>query len=253
MQISADGTLLVCTNRDNGTASVVDLATQRTVHEIELGLHPEGVTFLGESTRCAACVYGDDKIVFFDAGTGELAGSVDVFDEPYGIVATRDGRRVFACLEFPGRIIEVDADKKEVVREFPGGAYPRGLAISSDDATLYVTEYLTGTVRAFDLAAAKEVRNWPGASTDNLARQIVLHPTLDRAYVPHIRSKIDVAHGSGSIFPYVGIVDTDPQEDERPRKRIPMDSFRGVLVTANPWECGLPSRACRSSRPRSTP
>lgn len=239
MQISADGTLLVCTNRDNGTATVIDLANRQKRHEIKLGLHPEGVTFIGDGTHCAACVYGDDKIVFFDAATGKQTGAVDVFDEPYGIVSSPDGRRVYACLEFPGRILEIDPEAKEVVREFPGGKFPRGLAITADGKTLYATEYLTGTVRAFDLAAAKEIRNWPGSTMDNLARQIVLHPTLDRAYLPHIRSKTNVAQGAGSIFPYVAVLDTDPEGDERPRKRIPMDSFRSVLVTANPWECEL--------------
>ncbi len=31
MDISADGKLLACSNRDNGSVSIVDLATQKTV------------------------------------------------------------------------------------------------------------------------------------------------------------------------------------------------------------------------------
>ncbi len=239
MQISTDGKLLVCTNRDNGTATVVDLATRQKLHEIPLGYHPEGVTFLGDSKLCAACVYGDDKIVFFDAAAGKTLGEVDVFDEPYGIVSTSDGSRVFVCLEFPGRIVEIDAKSREVLREFPAGKFPRGLAITADDSQLYLTEYLSGSVRAIDVATAEVIHEWPGLSSDNLARQIVIHPTLNRAYFPHIRSKIEVAHGEGSIFPYVSMVDTRPVDGESNRKRIPMDSFRGVLVTANPWECEI--------------
>ena len=86
--------------------------------------------------------------------------------------------------------------------------------------------------------------SWPttrercGCSTDNLARQIVLHPTRPKAYMAHIRSKVSAAHGSGSIFPYVTVIDTR-KKDGRRRKRIPMDSFLGNRVTANPWDCTI--------------
>ena len=239
MQITQDGKWLVCTNRDNGTASVVDLESRKTVREIELGHHPEGVTFLGPSRLCAACVYADDEIVFFDSGSGEIQGRLEVFDEPYGIVSNSEGTRVYVTLEYPGQILEIDARSHKVLRTIEAGSFPRGLAISDDDKTLYLTEYLTGNVRSIDVLTGKPVKEWKGVTTDNLARQIVLHPTLDRAYVPHLRSKIDVAHGEGSIFPYVAVIKTKHEPDDVPRKRIPMDSFRGTLVTANPWECEI--------------
>lgn len=239
MQISADGELLVCTNRDSGTATVIDLRTRQKLREIPLGQKPEGLTFLGQSHLCAACIYGDDQICLFDADTGEMLHRIDVFDEPYGIVSSQDGSKLYACLEYPSQILEINAKAGEVTRKFDGGKFPRGLALAADDRTLYVTEYLTGTVRSFDVTTGQEINNWPGLSTDNLARQIVLHPILDRAYMPHLRSKTSVAHGEGSIFPYVTIINTKPKPDDKPRKRIPMDSFRGTLVTANPWECDL--------------
>lgn len=237
MQISSDGKLLVCTNRDNGTVSVVDLATRQKLREIPLGLHPEGVTILADSTKCAACVYGDDAIVFFDAVTGEIEGRVEVFDEPYGIVSSPDGSKVYVCLDYPGQLLEIDVASRKILATHELGKFPRGLAISADGNLIYATEYYTGNVISFDLRTKKLADEWVGVKTDNLARQIVLHPTLDRAYVPHIRSKVDVAHGEGSIFPYVAVIKTKPEPDDSKRKRIPMDSFRGVTVTANPWEC----------------
>src|SRR5262249_53075947 len=109
------------------------------------------------------------------------------------------------------------------------------------------TEYLTGVVRQIDLADGKTVDSWAGTEQDNLARQIALHPTRNKAYVPHIRSRVHAPHGSGGIFPYVAVIDTVTAEkpasesDEPPsrRKRVQMDSFRGVTVPANPWELAL--------------
>jgi YVTN family beta-propeller protein len=52
---------------------------------------------------------------------------------------------------------------------------------------------------------------------------------------------VTAVHGEGSIFPYVSAVDTaqdNPSEGKR-RRRIPMDAFRGALVTANPWETAI--------------
>jgi hypothetical protein len=112
------------------------------------------------------------------------------------------------------------------------------VALAEADRRLLVTEYYTGNVRAVDLATGQVVDAWEGLSTDNLARQIALHPTRPKAYLPHIRSKITAVHGEGSIFPYVTVIDTQPAEGNR-RKRIPMDSFVGNRVTSNPWEVAV--------------
>lgn len=238
MQISSDGKLLACTNRDNGTVTVVDLAEQKVLREVKVGKKPEGATFLGETHKLAVAVYDEDKVVFLDADSGKTLGTVEVFDEPYGVVSNKAGNRVFVTLDYPGRIVEIDAASYKSLRSFAGGRFPRGLAISADDTRLFVTEYYTGNVIAFDAASGKQSDLWKAASTDNLARQIVLHPTRPKAYVPHIRSRVSAAHGEGSIFPYVTVVDTNAGEGKR-RKRIPMDAFVGNRVTANPWEIAV--------------
>jgi ribose/xylose/arabinose/galactoside ABC-type transport system permease subunit len=95
-----------------------------------------------------------------------------------------------------------------------------------------VTQYYTGAVLAIDLATEKIVDRWPGISNDNLARQIAIHPQRDKAYIPHIRSRVTSVHGEGSIFPYVSIIDTESGGGSR-RRRVPMDAFLGNLVPYN--------------------
>ena len=109
MDISDDGKLLACTNRDSGTVTIVDLATNSKLREVRIGEHPEGISFLGKSHRLAAAVYADDKVVFVDGDSGEELGYTEVFDEPYGIVSSADGKRIFVTLDYPGRIVEIDA------------------------------------------------------------------------------------------------------------------------------------------------
>ena len=243
LDISTDGRLLACSNRDSGTVTIVDPATFTKLREIPVGHKPEGVTFLGDSHQLAVAIYADDAVVFVDADKGEVLGRCEVFDEPYAVVSTRDGSRVWVTLEYPGQLIEIDAKSHKILRTLAAGSFPRGLALASDQRTALVTEYYTATVRLLELASGKELAAVPASATDNLARQITVHPTRPKAYVPHQRSKTTAAHGEGSIFPYISVIDLptaagQPKEDLK-RKRIPMDSFIGNLVTASPWEVAV--------------
>lgn len=259
MDISADGTLLACSNRDSGTVSVVDLKTNAKVREVNVGHKPEGVSFLGGSHSLAVAVYHDDVVVFVDADTGKTLGKADVADEPYGVVSSAAGDKVYVTLSYPGQVVEIDAATRTVSRTMPAGPFSRGLAISADGSRLFVTEFYTAVVLALDVSSGKVVDRWAGIRSDNLARQITLHPNgRPKAYLPHIRSATEHAHGEGSIFPYVSVVDTKPVEpkpgdaqsaDAKPaadpaapsdrRSRLPMDSFVGTRVTANPWEIAV--------------
>lgn len=238
MDISADGKLLACSNRDNGSVSIVDLATQKTVREIPVGKHPEGVSFLGSTHKLAVAVHDEDVVLFLNADEGQELGRTTVFDEPYGIVSTRDGSRVYVTLSYPGQLIEIDTTTHQTLRQWEAGKFAKGLAIAPDESRLYVSEYYTGVIRSFDRATGKAVEEWVGSPQDNLARQLVVHPTRPKVYLPHQRSKNTIAHGSGSIFPYVSIADIDSKADTR-RKRVQMDSFTSVYVVANPWEVAV--------------
>ncbi len=234
MDIAADGRWLACSNRDNGTVSIVDLQTRKTVREISVGPKPEGVSFVGDTHQLAVACYATDEVVLVDTDSGTIQKRIEVFDEPYGIVTSSNGERIYVTLEYPGQVIAISPVSAKITRTYHVGKFPRGIAIDESANRIFVTEYLTGTVRAIDLATGEAIDEWPGASTDNLARQLVVHPTRPKVFVPHIRSKVSANHGNGSIFPYITVLDTRTDRDRR-KARVPMDSFRGVLVTANPW------------------
>lgn len=241
MDISRDGSRLVCSNRDSGTVSMVDLSNHKKLWEVAVGKHPEGVSFLGEGHDVAVAVYDEDSVVILSA-KGEKQKTVSVFDEPYGVVSSADGKRLFVTLDFPGDVVEIEIASGSVVRTIEVGEFCRGLAYSERENRLYVSEYYTGNVSAVDLASGKLADSWPGISNDNLSRQITLHPTRNKLYLAHIRSRVTAVHGEGSIFPYVSAIDTAPNGtglESKRRRRIPMDAFRGALVTANPWDCAI--------------
>lgn len=237
MDVSTDGRFLACANRDSGTVTIIELESFTKTAEIEVGKHPEGISFVGDSLQLAVAVYDEDRVVFVDAGTGEVVGDVEVFDEPYGVVSDAAGESVYVTLDYPGEVVEIDVATRSVLRRLDAGRFVRGVALSEPAGRLLITEFYSGIVRAIDLESGSVVDEWIGTSADNLSRQITLHPQRPKAYLPHIRSAITVAHGAGSIFPYVSIIDTE-QDEGRRRKRIPMDAF-SAGVTSNPWEVAV--------------
>src|SRR5437773_8943459 len=102
-------------------------------------------------------------------------------------------------------------------------------------------------LHAVDLKDWKVVDSWKGHSTDNLCRNVVLHSRRPKAYLSHIRSKIDVIDSSGSIFPHLSICDLAPASgvsdhpDSRSKRRSSMalDTYNGVYVVTNPWESAI--------------
>ncbi|MGQ0637425.1 MAG: beta-propeller fold lactonase family protein [Planctomycetaceae bacterium] len=238
LDISADGKLLATANHDNGTVSIVDLASATVLHEVRVGTRPEGVTFVGPTHTLAATVYGDDKVVLLDADRGEVTGEIDVFDEPYGVVSNAGGSKLYVTLEYPGAVVEIDVAQRQIVRTIAAGAFVRGLALSPEGARLYVTEYLSAAVVAIELASGRVVDHWQAGASQNLARQVALHPTRPKAYVPHIRSRVNVNQGEGSVVPIVTVVDTRPGEGAR-RTTLPMDAFHRLFVVSNPWEVAV--------------
>jgi YVTN family beta-propeller protein len=239
LDVSPDGRLLLAANPDNGTVTVIDLTARKAMREIPVGDKPEGVAWVGAGPEAAATVYRENRVVFFNARDGQVLAKLAVADEPYGLVANRAGSRAWVTHDYPGTVSEIDLRSRCVVREIPVGPFVRGLALDPQEANLYVTHYRSGVLSRVDLAAGKVVDTWTGHSTDNLCRSVVLHPHRPKAYLSHIRSRIEIVDGSGSIIPHLSICDLVPPNGSRRRTSLALDTYNGVYVVTNPWESAI--------------
>jgi len=239
MDVHPDGARLAVANTDAGTITVVDLKTRKKLAEFPCGDHPEGVTWAGKSDTILATVWGDDRVIFYDAAKGHQF-TLKVDDEPYGIVSTADGKFAYVTHDYPGTISEIDVAARKVTRTFPVGKFTRGLALSGDEKTLYATEFFTATLVAVSRETGKVTDTWPGYETDNLARNVVLHPKRPKAYISHLRSRVTSFDARGSIFPQLSMCDLwEKPKDEKRRRSITLDTYNGVYVMANPWEAAI--------------
>jgi YVTN family beta-propeller protein len=242
MDVSPDGRWLLVANPDNGSVTVVDTARRQAVREIAVGEKPEGVTWIGDGPEAAVTVYHEDKVVFFNSQDGRVIAKLGVPDEPYGIVANRAGTRAWVTHEYPGMVSVFDLTKKQIAGSMPVGSFVRGLALSTDESRLYVTEYYTGILHAVQLkpdGTGAVVDSWKGQSLDNLCRNVVIHPRRPKAYLPHIRSRITVADGSGSIFPHLSVCNLVAPDGSKRRTSIALDTYNDVRVVTNPWEAAI--------------
>jgi YVTN family beta-propeller protein len=239
MDVTPDGAWLLVANADNGSVTVVDTATRKAVREIAVGDKPEGVAWIGNGPNALVTVYREDVVALIDAVAGKVVERITVPDEPYGVVTDPAGTKAWVSHDYPGLVTEIDVPKRTILRQIEVAPFLRGIALTADHGRLYVSGWYSGVLYAIDLAGGKVVDEWRGQTRDNLARQIVLHPKRPKAYLPHIRSRIDVAHGAGSIFPQVSVVDLVPPREERRRKAISMDTFNNLGVPTNPWEAAM--------------
>lgn len=242
MDVSPDGAWLLVANPDNGTVTVVDVSARKAVREITVGVKPEGVCWIGAGPLAAATVYHEDRVVFFNAQDGRIIKQITVPDEPYGIIANKAGTLAWVTHEYPGLVSQIDLRKMAINDTFPVGAFVRGLALSPDESRLYVTEFYTAILHAVDLRPDSRrtvIDSWKGQSVDNLCRNVVVHPRRPKAYLSHIRSKIERNDGSGSIFPHLSICDLVPPNGSKRRTSIALDSYNNVRVVTNPWEAAV--------------
>ena len=237
LTLSSDGKRIACTNRDSGSVSLISSLKLKKQWETNVGQHPEGITFVGSSDTLACCVYSEDNVSILDAA-GNVLRKIQVFDEPYGIVSDKAGRFLYVTLEYPGTIIRINCKTWKIDHEWQVGKMLRGIALAHDEKSLFVTEFLTTKLRQVSTIDGELLNTFEGAMTDNLARQVTLHPSRPKAYLPHVRSRTTAAHGNGSIFPYVTVATFDGKQ-KGTRTRIPMDTFRGTRVVANPWEVAI--------------
>lgn len=240
LDISPDGRTLAVANTDSGTVSLIDLKERKKLVEIPVGDHPEGVSWALNGTKLLVTVYGDNVVKVIDPVAQKVSTTIRVAAEPYGVVAQPNGNSAYVSHDYPGLVSEIDLRTMTARATIPTGPACRGIALSPDGKTIYATEFFTGRLHAIDLAAGKVVDSWSGIETDNLARNVVVHPTLPKAYLAHLRSRTSVFSARGSIEPELSIVDLgEANPSAKRRTGIALDTFNGVYVMANPWESAI--------------
>ena len=178
MAVTPDDRLLLVSNWCGYDVSVIDLESQETLAEVEVGRYPRGIAVTGDGTTAYVAVMGSTEIAVIDlpavtAGVthlgsdGEPAGLSyfeGVGDQPRHLVLSPDDKVLYVTLNGEGAVVALDADTGQELLRARTGAQPRSMDISDDGTALYVVNYRSDTftkLRASDLAILQTLDTAP--------------------------------------------------------------------------------------------
>ncbi|MBM4432106.1 MAG: hypothetical protein FJ026_17425, partial [Chloroflexi bacterium] len=238
--ITSNGTLLLATNPDSNSLSIVSLLPEPTVVEVSTGTDPRTVTVDDLGRRAYVANRGSDSISVIDVPARRLLSNIAVGHRPYGVLLSPAADRLYVAEQGIDQLRILDTATLDTVAVLPTFDQPSGLAITDDGRTMYVTHLLTNTVSVITVApsltylpvllsgrtgrvianalasvtpsrlTAHAISLWPDS---NLVQSIVLSPDGRRAYIPHTRSNTAnrALTFDTTVFPLVSILDLTSQ------------------------------------------
>lgn len=78
---SPDNKTLYVTNTQDDTVSIIDLASQKIIATVEVGMTPEGISYDAASMQVLIAIWGENKVSVIDARTNKLKGEIKTGDK----------------------------------------------------------------------------------------------------------------------------------------------------------------------------
>ena len=207
--ITPDGTTVFVVNPDSGSVSAIDTASETTRAEIIIGRDPRILALSPDGQRLYVTSQASATLTILETQPFSALATLRVGPEPYGVVADPNGHLVYVAASGADQIDVVDTELAQVVDIIATQVRPKGLALTEDGTRLYVTHFLSGMVSVIDLGSRSVLKVITTGPESNIAQRIVLHPTTNRAYLPHIRSNVSNPHPlfDTTLFPVVSVID----------------------------------------------
>ena len=182
------GTLLVV-NRNGGSVSLIDLATQTEVSRLNIdGPIPHELTASPNGRWAVTSEYGTgnnpgQRLVVIDVANAEIVRHIDLGanSRPHSIVFINDNRHVVTTMELREEIALVDIIDGEIVRTFPtGGEDSHMVRLSPDNDHAFVAARGSGTLSKIALDGSESTTVIP---TGARAEGIAVSPDGDKVWV----------------------------------------------------------------------
>jgi YVTN family beta-propeller protein len=131
----------------NGSVTVVDLAANKQVKDIEVGLHPSGMVLSPDATRLYVACANSDMVSVINTVTDEVVEEISVHlekDLPFGsapnaLAISRDGKMLYVANGTDNAIcvIRVGAPGR-IIGCIPTGWYPGSLILDEETNAIFV-------------------------------------------------------------------------------------------------------------------
>ncbi|HEU4404864.1 MAG TPA: beta-propeller fold lactonase family protein [Polyangiaceae bacterium] len=158
---------LVVLNKEDGTASLVDLATMQPRATLPTGEGPHEVAVSPDGRRAAVANYGAKEpghtLTLLDLERRAVAATLELGEHrrPHGIAWLADGRRLAVTSEASRALLVVDTEGGAVKPVTVGQEGTHMVALSPDRRTAYTANIKSSTVSMVDLERGAVVRTAP--------------------------------------------------------------------------------------------
>src|SRR6476620_657453 len=129
------------TNGKENKASVVDLATLKTISQVDTGATPDAFAYDAKRGEVYIFNHSGGSATVIDAKNAKVVATIQLGGEPeFGVSDDADGK-VYVNLEDKSEVAVIDAAKHEVVAHWPlaPGTEPTGIALDVAHHRLFST------------------------------------------------------------------------------------------------------------------
>jgi YVTN family beta-propeller protein len=151
--VSGDGTRLYIANEDKGTASVLEIASGKTLAEFEVGGEPEGVTTSPDGRFVYVTSEEDNQVSVIETASNRVVKQFAVGPRPRASAFLPDNSRAYVTSENGASISVVNTTSHTVIATITltgENVRPMGAVVSPDGKRLYVSTGRGGTVVSID-------------------------------------------------------------------------------------------------------
>ncbi len=178
---------------NDGTVSVIDLATKTKIKEINVGLHPSGMVLSVDGTRLYVACANSDIVSVINTSTDEVIEEISVhMDEdmafgsaPNALAISRDGKRLFVANGTDNAVCVIRIGTPSMIAGYiPTGWYPSSLILDEGTNFLYVAN-LKG------IGSRNQLTNRPGFNTHDHQGTVSIIPLPDELKLAEMTNTVD--------------------------------------------------------------
>lgn len=198
---NAAGGRAYVSNEDGHTVSVLDVANNTSLGDIDVGKRPRGLKLSQDGSRLFVAVSGlpkcpptvpdeecaklerdlkADGIAVVDTALRKAIKVLAAGSDPEQFAMSGDGKRLYVANEDVGLLSVVDVDAGKVVAHVKVGLEPEGVALTPNGRWVLVTNESDSSVSIIDTTTLKVVHTVP---VGKRPRDMAFTPKGDLAYV----------------------------------------------------------------------
>jgi YVTN family beta-propeller protein len=172
VEVSPNGKFLYVANLWS-PISVVDIAQNKVIKEIDSGETPHGLSFTDDGSRLFIVNMNSNTLSVIDATRHEVIKTISVGNRPEYVALTPDERFAFVTNLGSDTVSVVDVESLQVIKEIPvGGDSPHGIAFSLDGDMAYVSNMDSSDISVINVTTGQLITTFPSGGIE--PHQIVL-------------------------------------------------------------------------------